>query len=58
MLLQVPYRGQPAIDTGGVCRQIFTTVYEQILSEADGIPALFEGGAVKVPMSNTDTAVS
>ena len=34
--LQVRYRGQPAIDTGGVCRQFFTTVYEQI-SGADGI---------------------
>ena len=29
--LQVRYRGQPAIDTGKVCRQFFTTVHEQTL---------------------------
>ena len=56
--LQVRYRGQPAIDTGGVCRQFFTTVYEQILSETDGIPPLFEGDAAKLPIFNTHTAVS
>ena len=55
--LQVRYRGQPAIDTG-VCRQFFTTVYEQILSGADGIPPLFEGDAAKLPIFNTYTAVS
>ena len=52
-LLQVRYRGQPAIDAGGVCRQFVTTVYEQILSGADGIPPLFEGDAAKLPIFNT-----
>ena len=47
--LQVRYRGQPASDTGGVCRQFFTTVYEQILSGTDGIAPLFEGDAAKLP---------
>ena len=56
--LQVRYRGQPAIDTGGVCRQFFTTAYEQILSVADGIPPLFEGYAAMLPIFNTHTAVS
>ena len=56
--LQVRYRGQPAIDTGGVCRQFFTAVYEQILSWVDGIPPLFEGDAAKLPIFNTHTAVS
>ena len=56
--LQVCYRGQPAIDTGGVCQQFFTTVYQQILSGADGIPPLFEGDAAKLPIFNTHTAVS
>ena len=56
--LQVCYRGQPAIDTGGVYRQLFTTVYEQILSWADEIPPLFKGDAAKLPIFNTHTAVS
>ena len=56
--LQVCYRGQPAIDTGGVCQQFFTTVYEQILSGADGIPLLFECDAAKLPIFNTHTTVS
>ena len=56
--LQVRYRGQPAIDTGEICRQFFTTLYEQILSGADGIPPLFEGYASKLPIFNTHTAVS
>ena len=56
--LQMRYKGQPVIDTGEVCRQFFTTVYEQILSGADGIPPLFEGDAAKLPIFNTHTAVS
>ena len=54
----VRYKEQPAVDTGGDCRQFFTTVYEQILSGADGIPPLFEGDAAKLPIFNTHTAVS
>ena len=50
------YKGQPAIDTGGVCRQFFTTVYEQI-SGAHGIPPLLEGDAATLPIFNTHTAV-
>ena len=57
-LLQVLYRGQPAIDTDGVCWQFFKTVYEQILSGADAIPLLFEGDAAKLAIFNTHTAIS
>ena len=56
--LQVRYRVQPAVDTGGFCRQFFTTAYEQTLSGADGIAPLFEGDAAKLPIFNTHTAVS
>ena len=56
--LPVRYRRQPAIDTGWVCRQFFTTSSEQILSGADGIPLLFEGDAAKLPIFNTHTAVN
>ena len=52
------YRGQPAIDTGEICRQFFTTVYEQILSRADGIPPLFEDDVAKLSIFDTHAAVS
>ena len=39
-------------------KKMFTTVYEQILCGADGIPPLFEGDAAKLPIFNTHTAVS
>ena len=56
--LQVRYRGQPAIDAGGVCRQFFTTVYEQILSGVDGIAPFFDDDTAKLPIFNTHTLVS
>ena len=58
--LQIKYRGQPAVDTGGVLRQFCTDVFPaQMLQGADGLPPLFEGNENrKLPFYNSGIAVS
>ena len=57
--LKIRYRGQPAVDTGGVLRQFYTDIFQQMLSGIDGMPALFEGNENrKLPIYNTGVAIS
>lgn len=57
--LKIRYKGQPAVDTGGVIRQFYTDSFCQMLEGVDGMPPLFEGAeGRKLPIYNTCVAVS
>ena len=57
--LIIQYRGQSAIDTGGVLRQFYTDVFDQMIDGGEDVPALFEGSDhKKVPIHNASTVLS
>ena len=56
--LRIRFAGQPAVDTGGVLRHFYTLVFHQMVHGSDGIPPLFEGNDVKLPVYNTGVIVS
>ena len=56
--IKIKFTGQPAVDTGGLRRQFFTSLYEQLIKGGEGIPPLFEGDESKLPIYNTSVAVS
>ena len=57
--LIIQYRGQSAIDTGGVLRQFYTDVFDQMIDGGEDVPALFEGSDhKKVPIHNASTILS
>lgn len=57
--LRIRYKLQPAVDTGGVSRQFFTDVFNQLLIGGSGIPALFEGPTGrKMPIQNAAITIS
>ena len=57
--LKIKFRNQPAVDTGGVLRQFYTVVFEQMLIGTDDMPPLFEGKqGRKVPIYNAGVIVS
>eukprot|EP00794_Sanderia_malayensis_P004249 gene4249-4814_t len=57
--LQVQYKGQAAIDTGGVLRQFFSDVFTQMVCGEDDLPPLFEGPENhKLPVHNAGTVLS
>lgn len=39
----ITYKGQPAVDTGGILRQFYTDVFAQMVTGMEDIPPLFEG---------------
>ncbi len=41
--LTIQYRGQTAIETGGVLRQFYTDVFDQMIDGGEDVPPLFEG---------------
>ncbi len=55
----IQYKGQSAIDTGGVLRQFFTDVFTQIMEGGGDLPPLFEGYVYrKLPVHNAGTVLS
>ena len=56
----VCYKGQAAIDTGGVARQFFTDVFTEMIEGSNSaIPTLFEGSdRRKLPIHNAGTVMS
>lgn len=57
--MNVQYRGQAAIDTGGVLRQFFTDVFMQMVTGCEDVPPLFEGSTNrKLPICSAGTVVS
>lgn len=41
--LTIRFKGQPAVDTGGVLKQFFSCLFQQMITGVDGLEALFEG---------------
>ena len=41
--LTVTFKGQAAVDTGGVTRQFYTNVFDQMITGYEEIPRMFEG---------------
>lgn len=41
--LSVTFKGQAAVDTGGVTRQFYTNVFDQMTTGCEEIPPMFEG---------------
>ena len=57
--MNVQYRGQSAIDTGGVLRQFFTDVFMHMVTGCEDVPPLFEGPINrKLPICSAGTVVS
>lgn len=57
--LAISYKGQSAVDAGGVVRQFYTDVIEQLQSGCQDIPQLLEGKERrKLPVHNADTVLS
>ena len=57
--LKIKFRNQPGVDTGGVLRQFYTVVFEQMLIGTDDMPPLFEGKqGRKVPIYNAGVIIS
>ena len=54
----IQYKGQSAVDTGGVLRQFFTDVFTQIMEGGGDLPPLFEGYSYrKLPVYNAGTVL-
>eukprot|EP00794_Sanderia_malayensis_P002230 gene2230-2539_t len=57
--LSVQYKGQAAVDTGGVLRQFFSDVFHQLVEGTQDLQPLFEGpGRRKYPVYNMRTVLS
>ena len=57
-VLVTTFKGQPAIDTGGVLRQFYTDCFQQMIVGCD-LPAIFEGcDNRKLPVHNTGIVLS
>eukprot|EP00794_Sanderia_malayensis_P012484 gene12484-13767_t len=57
--LAIQYKGQAAIDTGGVLRQFYSDVFFQMMNGDGDLPPLFEGADTrKLPVHNVGTVIS
>lgn len=58
--LAIRYKGQPAIDTGGVLRQFYSDCFQKMCgNECEDFPQMFEGEVNdKVPVHNSGIVLS